>query len=156
MSQTIRDAAGAALATKAAVEGKTTTNTQETVRTFTEDVYQTFTGTGRQGEQERRLLFKAGQVVRQREIDALFPTPRVDAIEPAAGGTAAGQFVTISGINFEGATGAQIDGVALTNFRLVDSYTITGNKGVNTVGAKTVTVLHPAGNATKAAAYTVA
>jgi hypothetical protein len=153
---TIRDASGDAIADKTALEALTTTVTQPTVRKFTEDIYETFTGTGRQGEEERRLLFKAGVEVPQSAIDALYPVADITSIEPTGGAAAGGTSVTITGKNLLGATGATIGGVAITNFDVVDAYTITGNAGAHAAGAVDVVVQHPDGNATEVGAYTYA
>ena len=72
----------------------------------------------------------------------------VTGIAPTSGSAIGGTGVTITGTNFGTATGAAINGVAITSFVVVNSTTITGVSPAGSVGLKDVTVSSPTGTAT--------
>ncbi|MEJ0014929.1 MAG: InlB B-repeat-containing protein [Actinomycetota bacterium] len=79
----------------------------------------------------------------------------VASVAPTSGPLSAGTAITITGTNFTGATGATINGVAVTSFVVVNSTTITAVAPAGaSVGAKDIVVTAPAGTATGSALYT--
>lgn len=130
----------------------------ETVlRRITADVYQRFTleGTDR-FEHAQRLLFRAGQLVPQTTIDALFADATVDSVTPATGPAAGGTAVTIEGSNFGGVTAVTFGGTAATNVRVVDETTITCTTPAHAAGAVDVVVTDDSGAVTETGAFTYA
>jgi hypothetical protein len=122
-----------------------------TYRKITADVYQYFTHDhSNRFEGGQRLLFRAGQVVKQSEIDALFADATIDTVTPATGPAAGGTAVTIRGTNFGGATAVAFGGTAATNVKVVDETTITCTTAAKTAGATNLTITDDSGTATKA------
>ena len=79
----------------------------------------------------------------------------VTAISPTSGSVAGGTPITITGTNFTGATGATINGVAVTSFVVVNPTTITAIAPAGVTGAaKNVVVTTPTGSATGTGLYT--
>ena len=72
--------------------------------------------------------------------------PAITAFTPIGGGT--GTQVTITGVNFTGATAVSFGGVAATSFTVVNSTTITAIVGTGATGAVSVTT--PNGGASRA------
>lgn len=67
--------------------------------------------------------------------------PVINKITPHFGSAAGGEFVTIDGIGFLGATSATIDGNPITTFAVVDDNTITGYSPSGSVAAgRSITV----------------
>lgn len=82
------------------------------------------------------------------------PPYGITSISPPTGAVIGGTAVTISGNGFTGATGAAIDGNALTSFSVVNDTTITGVAPAGTAGAKNVTVAGAYGTMTLSAGFT--
>jgi hypothetical protein len=82
------------------------------------------------------------------------PVPTITTVAPATGVAAGGTNVTITGTNFTGATGVTFGGVAGTTFVVVSATSITVRTPAHAVGAVSVVVTHPNGNATKASGFT--
>jgi hypothetical protein len=110
------------------------------------DNFKTFDG-------ERRIKYKAGQQVRKADIVALYPAASILSISPATGAAAGGTPVTIKGVNFDGASGAALGGVALTSFTVVNNTTITGVSGAHSAATVATTVTDDSGTLTLAASY---
>jgi hypothetical protein len=68
---------------------------------------------------EYTLFCRAGHVLRQSELDLLFPAPVVNSITPATGLAAGGTAVVIKGLNLDGVTAVTFDGVAATSVSVV-------------------------------------
>lgn len=82
-------------------------------------------------------------------FEAPAPTDGIDSITPNVGAAAGGYGVTIAGLGFTGATGATIDGNAITSFSVVSDTEITGIAPAGTLGAPVdVVVLRPTTNLT--------
>lgn len=128
--------------------------TADTVRKFTEDVYQSFTQDGGGFEGASRLAFVSGETATDSEIDGLFLTATATSITPATGPAAGGTPVTITGTNLSGTAGVTFDGVAATNFKVVNNTTITCTTPANTAGTSDVVIQDDAGNVTKSAFFT--
>lgn len=82
------------------------------------------------------------------------PVPTITTVAPATGVAAGGTAVTITGTNFTGATGVTFGGTAGTAFTVVSATSITVTSPAHAVGAVSVVVLHPNGNATKTSGFT--
>lgn len=121
-------------------------------RKITADIYQWYTlpNAKNRFEQSSRLAFRAGQVVKQSEIDALFADATIDTITPATGPAAGGTDVVIRGTNFGGVTAVQFGGTAATQVKVVDETTITCRTPAKTAGPYAVAVVDDAGTVTKA------
>lgn len=131
-----------------------TQQTQENVYKFNADVLQKVTQDGGKFEHNQRLLFHAGQVVRQGEIDALFKTATVDTITPNTGLAAGGLAVTIDGTNLAGTEGVTFGGTAATNVKVVSNERVTCTTPAHAAGAVAVVVKDDAGDVTKANGFT--
>lgn len=107
----------------------------------------------------RRLKFHEGQLIKQSELDALFPAATIASITPATGPAAGGTNVTIKGKNFTPTTAANavtFGGTNATNIKVVDDTTITCTTPARSAGAANVVVVTDAGNVTAANAFTFA
>jgi hypothetical protein len=149
---------GTTVLTKTALLAKTT-DVPVTKATVNEDIYQTYNYRPYEThfktfEGERKLLFKAGQVVDKSVIDDLYPTATFASIAPATGAAAGGTPVTIKGTHLSGASGATVGGVALTSFSVVNDTTIKGTTGAHAAGAVNVVIADDAGTVTATGAYT--
>lgn len=121
--------------TKTSIASLSTAVTEpDPLRTITENIYEgTSIGVSKQTvgkkglDAGRRLKFKAGQKVRQSEIDALFPTATVSTVIPATGPIAGGTSIVITGTELSGASGVTVGGVAATSFKVENDSTIRCN-----------------------------
>lgn len=104
----------------------------------------------------RRLKFRAGQIVRQSEVDACFPTPTIDTINPATGVVAGNTPVTIRGSEFQPGTTVMFGGTTATNITIVNETMITCRTPAKTAGAYAVAVSNDSTTVTKTNAYTYA
>jgi hypothetical protein len=80
--------------------------------------------------------------------------PVVSAVSPTTGATAGGTAVTITGANFTGSTGVTFNGVAATDFSVIDDNTITVTMPAGTAGAANVVVTGPYSTGTLNSAFT--
>jgi hypothetical protein len=149
---------GTTVLTKTALLAKTT-DLPATHTTVNEDVYQTYNydpyrDNFKNFDGERRLLYKAGQVVRKSVIDDLYPTATFASISPATGAAAGGTPVTIKGTHLDGTTGVTIGGNAITSFKVVNDTTITGTTAAHSAGAVNVVVADDAASVTATNAFT--
>jgi len=80
--------------------------------------------------------------------------PTVSGISPSSGPRAGGTSVTITGNNFEAATGATIGGVSITSFAALNNTTITGVTGAASSGTVNVIVYNSAGSGTGSSLFT--
>ncbi|MFI5990283.1 IPT/TIG domain-containing protein [Streptomyces sp. NPDC051362] len=133
----------------------------------TQDVYATrhsdegsyYPGTSNDTKVEgsiKTLQFKAGQVVRQSAINALYPPAVIDSISPATGGVAGGTVVTITGKNLDGVTSVTFNGVAGTALNVVSATKVTVTTPAVAAGVRDVVVVDDAGNTTKTGGFTYA
>ena len=153
----IVDASGNPL-TKSTVQGYLTDVPVE-YATIDHDVYESFNfppygSNFATFDGERRLKWKAGQVIRKSEIDDAYPTATFASISPATGAAAGGTPVTIKGTHLDGASGVTIGGNAITNFKVVNDSTITGTTAAHTAGATNVVIADDAGSVTATGAFT--
>ena len=131
-----------------------TTQSQETVYLFNSDVHQKFTPDGAPFESRSKLLFHAGQTVKQSDIDALFLTATVTTIAPASGVAAGGTAVVITGTNLAGVAGVTFGGVAATNVKVVSSTRVTCTTPAHATGAVAVVTKDDSGDVTTASGFT--
>ena len=106
----------------------------------------------------RTLALQPGNTYTQAQVDAFFPSASIAAITPATGTDVGHTAVTITGAGFLGASGASVDGVALTSFVVVDDNTITGVTGDmdgTHAGTVDVVVHDDGGDVTKVGAFTM-
>ncbi len=82
------------------------------------------------------------------------PTPNPTTVNPNTGSTAGGTAVTITGTGFTGATGATFDGVAATDFTVVNDTTITCTTPAHAAGSVNVAVTGPGGSGTVTNGFT--
>lgn len=128
------------------------------MRQVSADVHQRFSFEGGRNGFERgtRLLFRAGQVVSQATIDALFADATITGVTPATGPLAGGTDIVIVGTNFGGTLGVTVGGAAATLVKVVDETRITCRTPAGTAGAKDVVVTDDSGPVTRAGGYTYA
>lgn len=82
------------------------------------------------------------------------PAATLTTVAPTTGVAAGNTAVTLTGTGFTGATGATFGGSAGTTFVVVSATSITVRTPAHAVGAVTVVVLSPNGNATKTTGFT--
>ncbi|MFG1977017.1 IPT/TIG domain-containing protein [Nonomuraea fuscirosea] len=107
----------------------------------------------------RKLKFYEGQLIRQSELDGMFPAATIDSITPATGAAAGGTTVTIKGSNFTptvSASAVTFGGTNATDIKVVDDTTITCKTPAKTAGAYNVVVTSDAGAVTKTNGFTYA
>lgn len=102
----------------------------------------------------KSLLFKAGAVVRQSQIDSLFPAATIAAISPATGPAAGGTVVTITGTNLDGVADVKFGSTAGTNLKVLSSGRLQITTPAGAAGAVNVVVGDEAGAVTKAGGFT--
>ncbi|MBJ7472961.1 MAG: IPT/TIG domain-containing protein, partial [Solirubrobacteraceae bacterium] len=84
-----------------------------------------------------------------------YPPPTVTVVSPDAGPTAGGTFVTITGTNFSGLSGAsavQFGGVNATSYTVFNATTITATAPAGSAGVADVRVTTPGGTSANTAA----
>lgn len=104
----------------------------------------------------RTLLCKAGTVMRQSDIDRLFPAATIGTISPATGPAAGGTAVTITGTNLDGVTGVTFGGTAGTNLKVLSSGRLQVTTPARAAGAVNVVLADEAGPVTAANGFTFA
>ncbi|MGN9842472.1 IPT/TIG domain-containing protein [Nonomuraea sp. H19] len=101
----------------------------------------------------RRLKFAAGQVIRQSELNACFPTPTITGVSPATGPAAGNTLVTVKGSNFSLGTTVTFGGTAATSITVVNETTLTCRTPAKTAGASDVAVTNDSATATGGYTY---
>ena len=104
----------------------------------------------------KRVLYRAGDVLTQRQIDVLFPAAIITTVTPATGPAAGGTTVKITGQNLDGVTSVTFGGVAGTVLVVVDDRTLTVKTAAVAAGAKDIVVVDDSGNTTRAGGFTFA
>ncbi|MEU6632828.1 IPT/TIG domain-containing protein [Streptomyces parvus] len=104
----------------------------------------------------RTLLLKAGAILRQSQIDKLFPAATIATISPATGPAAGGTVVTITGTNLDGVADVKFGATAGTNLEILSAGRIRVTAPAGTAGAVNVVVGDEAGAVTKNGGYTYA
>lgn len=81
-------------------------------------------------------------------------TPAITTVSPTSGGTVGGTSVTITGSGLSGATAVSFGGTPAASFAVVNDTTITATTAAHAAGVVDVTVVTPAGTATRANSFT--
>lgn len=102
------------------------------------------------------LFCKANTVLRQSEVDLLFPDPVVDSITPATGTTTGGTVVTLKGSNLDGVTAVTFGGTAAASITVVSPTEVKVTTPAKTAGAVNVVVTDDGGSVTKTNGFTFA
>ncbi|MFJ4988744.1 IPT/TIG domain-containing protein [Streptomyces sp. NPDC088732] len=134
-----------------------TTTVADPEKVITQDLYSTrpYTPVGdvRPEGSIKTIAYKAGAVVRQSEIDKLFPPATIDTVSPSGGTTAGGTAVTITGTNLDGVSAVNFGATPGTNLVIVSATKLTVNAPANAAGAKDVVLVDDAGNITKTGGF---
>ncbi|MFI8265277.1 IPT/TIG domain-containing protein [Streptomyces sp. NPDC085665] len=104
----------------------------------------------------KTLKYKAGAVLRQSQVDALFPPASIAAISPATGPVAGGTVVTITGTNLDGVADVKFGSTAGTALKVLTSGRLQVTTPAGSAGAVSVVVGDEAGAVTKASGFTYA
>jgi len=104
----------------------------------------------------KTILAKAGTVMKQSQIDALFPDATISTVTPATGGIAGGTVVTIRGTNLDGVSSVTFGGTAGTALNVVSPKEIRVTTPAKTAGAVNVAVVDDSGTQTKTNGFTFA
>ncbi|MYX26756.1 hypothetical protein GTY75_08745 [Streptomyces sp. SID8381] len=102
------------------------------------------------------LRYKAGAVLRQSQIDALYPAATIASISPATGPAAGGTVVTITGTNLDCVDQVKFGSAAGTNLKILSSGKLQVTTPAGTAGAVNVAVGDDAGTITKNGGFTYA
>jgi hypothetical protein len=143
--------------TKAAFPSTSVTDPEKVI---TQDLYSTrpYTTDGDQQPEGsiKTVAFKAGAVLRQSEIDKLFPAATIATVSPATGGVAGGTVVTITGTNLDGVSAVNFGATPGTALTILSAKKLTVTAPASAAGAKDVVLVDDAGNVTKTGGYTYA
>ncbi|MFB8120650.1 IPT/TIG domain-containing protein [Streptomyces sp. NPDC055962] len=127
---------------------------------ITEDVYETRAygpGDGRPEGSRHHLLFQAGTLVPQSEIDRLFaPAATLATVTPATGPAAGGTTVTIKGTRLDGVSGVNFGATPGTELKVISATELRVKTPAGTAGAVNVVVAADTGNVTKTGGFTYA
>ncbi|MER7937932.1 MULTISPECIES: IPT/TIG domain-containing protein [unclassified Streptomyces] len=102
----------------------------------------------------KTLKWRTGTIVRQSEIDAMFPAATVAAVTPATGPVAGGTVVTITGTNLDGVSDVKFGTTAGTNLKILSSGKLQVTAPAHASGAVNVVVGDEAGAVTKTNGFT--
>ncbi len=104
----------------------------------------------------KTLLFKAGAIVRQSQIDKLFPAATIATITPATGPAAGGTVVVITGANLDGVADVKFGATPGTSLKVLSSGRLQVTTPAGTAGAVNVVISDEAGPVTKTGGFTYA
>ncbi|MEQ7008480.1 IPT/TIG domain-containing protein [Actinopolymorpha sp. B17G11] len=113
------------------------------------------TNTGNEGSM-LRLAYKAGTVIRQSDLDRMYPSAAVLAVSPATGPAAGGTVVTVTGQNLDGVTGVTFGGDAGTSLQVLSGTQVRVTTPAHAAGAVNVVATDDSGSASKTNAFTYA
>lgn len=102
----------------------------------------------------KALAIKAGTVLTQKQIDALFDDAVIKTISPASGVATGGTVVTIKGEHFDGVTSVTFGGTAGTALTIVSERELRVTTPAKAAGAVAVAIVDDAGTTTKANGFT--
>lgn len=102
----------------------------------------------------KTLKYKAGQVLTQRQIDALFDPAKIISVSPASGAQVGGTVVTIKGEHLDGVTSVTFGGTAGTALTVVSQRELKVTTPAKTAGPVTVAAVDDSGTVSKASGYT--
>ncbi|MGW4086968.1 IPT/TIG domain-containing protein [Streptomyces sp. NPDC004822] len=125
---------------------------------ITEDVYESKAygpGDGRAEGSRFHLLYQAGTIVPQSEIDRLYaPAATVATVSPATGPAAGGTTVTIKGTRLAGVTAVNFGATAGTELKRISDTELRVKTPAGAAGAVNVVVAADSGNVTKTGGFT--
>lgn len=128
---------------------KTAYTADDPLFTITSDLYEVRELAGSTTRTGKRRLARAGEIVRQSDIDRWFPDATVTAVSPAVGSTAGGTAITVTGTHLRGVTKVKIGGTDCTGTLVCTEGTITGAiTPAKTAAAYAVTVVDDSGTTT--------
>ncbi|MFI9052531.1 IPT/TIG domain-containing protein [Streptomyces sp. NPDC053427] len=104
----------------------------------------------------RTLLYKAGTVLRQSQIDKLFPPATIATVTPSTGPAAGGTVVTITGTNLDGVADVKFGSTAGTNLTILSAGRLQVTAPAGAAGAVNVVVGDEAGAVSKTGGFTYA
>ncbi|MEV0487364.1 IPT/TIG domain-containing protein [Streptomyces sp. NPDC050508] len=104
----------------------------------------------------RVLRYRAGTILRQSQVDALFPAATIAGISPATGPAAGGTVVTITGTNLDGVADVKFGSTAGTNLKILSAGRLQVTTPAGAAGAVSVVVGDEAGAVTKTTGFTYA
>ncbi|MBG7704925.1 IPT/TIG domain-containing protein [Streptomyces sp. MC1] len=102
----------------------------------------------------KTLLYRSGDVVKQSDIDRLFPAASVAAVSPITGPAAGGTVVTITGAELDGVTDVKFGGTSGTNLKVLTSGRLQVTVPAHATGAVNVVVSDDSGAVTKTNGFT--
>ncbi|MEU6460333.1 IPT/TIG domain-containing protein [Streptomyces sp. NPDC046976] len=124
---------------------------------ITADVYETKAygpGDGRPEGSRHHLLYQAGSVVFQSEIDSRFtPAATITSVTPATGPAAGGTTVTIKGIRLAGVSAVKFGAAAGTALLVVSDTELRVKAPAGATGAVSVVVSADSGDVTKTGGF---
>jgi IPT/TIG domain len=152
---TIRDADNNVLSKTDLMALATPRPAPEPEYTIDANVYETYRyGKETEFEAGRRLLFRAGRVVKQSDIDRLYNAAAVTTVAPASGPAAGGTVVTINGSNLGGVEAVTFGGTAATNVQVVSQTQVRATTPAHAAGLVDVVVSDDSGDITKSGGFT--
>ena len=98
--------------------------------------------------------WKAGKVLRQSEVDALFQGARVASIQPAQGPAAGGTKVTVKGERLDGVSAVKFDGANGTGLKIAGDYELSVTAPAGAAGPADVVLVNDGDDATAPAGFT--
>ncbi|MCX5182649.1 IPT/TIG domain-containing protein [Streptomyces sp. NBC_00268] len=129
-------------------------------KVISQDIYSTrpYTTDGDQQPEGsiKTLAYKAGAVLRQSDIDKLFPAATIATVSPTTGPVAGGTVVTITGTNLDGVSAVNFGATAGTVLTILSAKKLTVTAPAGAAGAKDVVLVDDAGNVTKTGGFTYA
>lgn len=100
--------------------------------------------------------FKAGTVMRQSKINALFDPATIETVTPVTGTTAGGTVVTITGTNLDGVSSVTFGGTAGTALTVVSATQVKVTTPAKTAGLQAIVVVDDSGSVNSLAGFTYA
>ncbi|MEU5748234.1 IPT/TIG domain-containing protein [Streptomyces sp. NPDC047726] len=125
---------------------------------ITEDVYESRaygSGDRRPEGSRRHLLYQAGTVVLQSEVDKLFaPAATITTVTPATGPAAGGTVVTVKGTRLDGVTAINFGATPGTELKVISATEVRVKTPAGAAGASNVVAAADTGNVTKTGGFT--
>lgn len=124
----------------------------------TEDLYVTRrfdpNNDGRPDGSVRTRLANAGDVLTQKQIDALFPAAVITGVSPATGLAAGGTKVTITGANLDGVSGVKFGATDGTSLKVLSPSELEVTTPAGAAGPVNIVLADDSGTTTKNAGFT--
>lgn len=104
----------------------------------------------------KEVFLKAGTVLTQKQIDAMFPTAKITKVTPANGPAVGGTVVTIEGEHLDGVTSVTFGGTPGTALTVLSPRKLRVTTPAKAAGAVTVAVVDDSGTQSKPNGFTFA